>query len=68
MTHRRLIILQAALCGVLLSDGIDQNSWPLIALGAAGIVLAIADGGAERTKRPPAANWTERILRYFGLR
>jgi hypothetical protein len=67
MTRRRLIIVQAAVGGLLLAGGIDGHQWLLIVLGAATIVLAVADGGADRAPQPPARNWTQRVLRYFGL-
>jgi hypothetical protein len=69
VARRRLTIVQAALGGVILANGIDGHGWIEITIGGAMILLAIADGAAERKPRLPASGGTiQRTLRYFGLR
>ena len=53
MRRQRLTIVQAAVGGLLLANGIDGHGWDEIVIGAAAIVLAFADGGRGGREREP---------------
>ena len=63
-----MTVVQAALGGGLVVNGINGHGWFEVVLGGAAVALAIADRLSTPSRRLPARNTTERVLRYFGLR